>query len=194
MKKGFTLIELLIVIAIIAILAAIVIIAINPAEVGKEARDAKRMQDLDSLVSAINLYLTEVTYPNLCFSGRGCAAGGTCTASTSAATIFGGSSPVVCSATVTTTTIDGTGWIDVQFSASTIGALNSLPLDPTNNASYTYAYKATTSPSLNFEIDTRLESVKYRDNMKTDGGDRNNCPSTYTENSCWYEKGTNLNL
>jgi len=193
MKKGFTLIELLIVIAIIAILAAIVIIAINPAEVGKEARDAKRMQDLDSLVSAINLYLTEVTYPNLCFSGRGCAAGGTCTASTSAATIFGGSSPVVCSATVTTTTIDGTGWIDVQFSASTIGALNSLPLDPTNNASYTYAYKATTSPSLNFEIDTRLESVKYRDNMRTDGGNRNTC-TNYTENTCWYEKGTKLDL
>ena len=71
MKKGFTLIELLIVIAILAVLAGIVIVALNPAELLKQARDGKRMGDLDSLVTALNLYLVDVSSPDLCI-GTAC--------------------------------------------------------------------------------------------------------------------------
>ena len=53
-KHSFTLIELLIVIAIISVLAATIIAATGGAR--KQARDARRTQDLDSLKTALELY------------------------------------------------------------------------------------------------------------------------------------------
>lgn len=53
-KKGFTLIELLLVIGIIAILAIVVFVALNPAQRFKDARDARRTSDVDTLLSAIH--------------------------------------------------------------------------------------------------------------------------------------------
>jgi len=196
MKKGFTLIELLIVIAILAILAGIVIVALNPAELLKQARDGKRIGDLDNLVAALNLYLTDVNSPNLCSSGSGCLAGGVCTATTTLK-IFNdnsGGSPVVCGIASSTTVINGHGWVDVDFTAVSGGSpIAMLPLDPLNSSPYLYAYKATTSPNSAFEIDARLESSKQRGLMANDGGDRNTC-SSYTEETCWYEKGTKSGL
>src|SRR3989344_5681288 len=64
-KKGFTLIELLIVIAILGILAAAVIVVLNPAQLLAQARDGTRLSDLDSVRSAIALYLTDVSAPAL---------------------------------------------------------------------------------------------------------------------------------
>lgn len=54
-RKGFTLIELLVVIFIIGLLASIVVVSVNTARM--KARDARRMQDLDSIRSAIELYI-----------------------------------------------------------------------------------------------------------------------------------------
>jgi len=59
-KKGFTLIELLVVIAIIAILAGLVIIRINNAS--RDARDTKRMHDLDQIKQALEMYKLENDY------------------------------------------------------------------------------------------------------------------------------------
>lgn len=53
-KKGFTLIELLVVIAIIAILAGLIIVRINNAS--KEARDTRRLRDLDQIKQALEMY------------------------------------------------------------------------------------------------------------------------------------------
>ncbi len=53
-KKGFTLIELLVVIAIIAILAAVIIATTTGAQV--QARDSRRVSDLDSIKTALELY------------------------------------------------------------------------------------------------------------------------------------------
>ncbi len=191
-KKGFTLIELLIVIAILAVLAGIVVVTLNPAELLKQARDAKRIADMDSLTGAINFYLTDVTSPNLCLGGAagGCINGGICTA-TSTLEVFGSSTPVVCGRERSLTAIDGTGWVDVNFSAITGGSpFAVLPLDPTNIDPYFYAYKAATSTAVTgFELNTRLESVKLRGKMQTDGGDRNDC-ADFSAATCWLETGS----
>lgn len=52
-RKGFTLIELLIVIAIIVILAAAVFVALNPAKRFADARNARRQNDVASILSAL---------------------------------------------------------------------------------------------------------------------------------------------
>lgn len=54
MKKGFTLIELLLVIAIIAILVVTVFAALNPAQRFKDARNARRSTDVETLLTAIH--------------------------------------------------------------------------------------------------------------------------------------------
>ncbi len=53
-KKGFTLIELLAVIFIIGVLAAIVIVSLGNAR--KKARDARRITDLDTIRTALEMY------------------------------------------------------------------------------------------------------------------------------------------
>lgn len=55
-QKGFTLIELLVVIAIIAILAAVVLVALGNAR--GEARDSSRKADMNSVMTALELYKT----------------------------------------------------------------------------------------------------------------------------------------
>jgi len=53
-KSGFTIVELLIVVVVIGILAAITVVAYNGIQ-GK-ARDAQRLQDMASIVKALQLY------------------------------------------------------------------------------------------------------------------------------------------
>ena len=54
--KGFTLLELLITIGIISILSGITIVAINPSKQFGQANDAKRFNDVNSLLSAVGQY------------------------------------------------------------------------------------------------------------------------------------------
>jgi len=54
--KGFTLIELLIVIAVIAVLGSLVFVALNPLARFQDSRNAKRMGDVEAILSAIKLY------------------------------------------------------------------------------------------------------------------------------------------
>ncbi|MBI2451200.1 MAG: prepilin-type N-terminal cleavage/methylation domain-containing protein [Parcubacteria group bacterium] len=61
-NKGFTLIELLVVIAIIGILAGIVLVSLST--VRSRGRDARRQGDLESVRTALELYLdANNTYP-----------------------------------------------------------------------------------------------------------------------------------
>jgi len=58
-RKGFTLIELLLVIAIISILAVVVFVALDPAKRFKDARDSRRTQDVDTILSAIHASIVD---------------------------------------------------------------------------------------------------------------------------------------
>ena len=186
MKRGFTLVELLIVIGILAILAVVVVLVLNPAQLLAQARDSQRISDLGSIKSAIGLYLATATSPSI-------AASTTCTI-TSCFSPFATSTLTVTSSTVVT----GGGWVAVDLTGTTGGSpLSALPLYPTNSTTYYYAFKGD-STNKTFELNGRLESTKYRDMMKTDGGNQNSC-TTYTENNdtpngCFYEIGTDPGL
>ncbi|KKU12656.1 MAG: hypothetical protein UX17_C0042G0007 [Parcubacteria group bacterium GW2011_GWC2_45_7] len=56
-KKGFTLIELLVVIAIIGILSTLAVISLGNART--KARDSKRLSDMRSVESALEIYYTD---------------------------------------------------------------------------------------------------------------------------------------
>ncbi len=172
-QKGFTLIELLVVIGIITILAVVVILTLNPAQLLAQSRDSNRISDLNTLKSAISLYLADVSSPDIgdaskCYetiaspipygTGTNCGAFLAGTASTSA-----------------DIAVDGTGWVPITFTNISAGSpIAKLPIDPVNTTSFYYAYRA--SSTLTFEIDGHMESTKYATTsgsnvQSTDGGD-----------------------
>lgn len=153
-KRGFTLLELLITISIIAILSLIIIFILNPAETLKKSRDAQRIADLATLKTALGLYLTASSTPDLdaatsvCFTSGGSSAmvsysleaadSSSCTAdivegadaagtfSTSDQCRYGGIGGAA-------GVVDGTGWTPVNLTVLTGGSpISNYPLDPTN--------------------------------------------------------------
>lgn len=58
-RKAFTLPEVLIVIGILAILAVIVIVAVDPIARFENARDARRLSDVQSITSALHQYVID---------------------------------------------------------------------------------------------------------------------------------------
>ena len=170
-KKGFTLIELLIVIGILAILVAAVVVVLNPAQLLAQARDGQRMSDMDSLRSAINLYLATAASPSLTTTST-MTSGSSSTFATAAGAgdtvdiaLFGAST-----LTSSSTVVTGSGWIPVNFTQITGGSpLARLPIDPINDGAHFYAYTAS-STSATYKLMTVLESSKYVTNMANDGG------------------------
>ena len=191
-KNGFTLIELLVVIAIIAILSVVVILTLNPAELLRQSRDSNRVSDFATLKSAIGLFAADVStssasalgapttlYVN---SGAGTATAtyGNANASAAgwgylAADIASGVSSSASRA------VNGNGWIPTNFSAISSGApIGSLPVDPSNVASYTYTFLASSTV---YKLASHMESIKYNttgagDVVTNDGG---NSTSTYEQ-------------
>lgn len=181
-KQGFTLLELLIVIAIIAVLSTVVVLLLNPGEYLKQTRDSQRLNDLDSLRNALNLFLYNATSTNPLGT---CPSGGRCTFNPGA-----GNGPFVnatCSSPIATSTaVNGTGWVDVNFSGLSVGSpLARLPMDPSNSATLFYAY-ACDNAGLKFKLAGKLESDKFKSQMlnSNDGGTKDT----------FYEVGNNMGL
>lgn len=78
------------------------------------------------------------------------------------------------------TSVDGTGWIKINFNQQNINTTE-LPIDPVNNASHHYIYCADQS---GWGIVTVFESDIYTKDMQNDGG----------IDDTKYEIGTNLEL
>ncbi|NMB92502.1 MAG: type II secretion system protein [Parcubacteria group bacterium] len=180
MKKGFTLLELLIVIGILAILSTTMILVINPAEMLKKARDSQRISDLNTLKTAISMYLTDVASPTI----------GTSTYSYSHVT------SVNCGATGNASTsqaVNGNGWIPINFTSITGGApISALPVDPNPTAYATspYLYYAYVVGSSNtFKIFANMESTYY-----SYGGTGSIEDKDGGTKSSLYEVGTDLSI
>lgn len=190
-QKGFTLIELLIVIAIIAVLSVVVVLTLNPAELLRQARDSARVSDMSSMDSALSLFLAD---------GGTFSRSDTCYAfSSSTATSCGTAALGMGFNSASLTTVNntgsssrattGAGWLPVNFASSSAGApFGTLPVDPTNNSSYFYAFAAGSSST--YKLNARMESTKYSTGTTNvmlnskDGG---------TSDSL-YEKGNTLSL
>jgi prepilin-type N-terminal cleavage/methylation domain-containing protein len=196
-RAGFTLIELLVVIAIIAILAVVVILTLNPAQLLAQARDSNRVSDMATLKTAISLF--EVDSPGMALGTIG-----TCyvtlpsgvfwtpdqTGAWGATTTCGAwfaSAGLITATSATSTAIDGSGWIPINFSGISSGAPFGVePIDPINTqgtgaAQSTGAYFYGFIPAgaaKTFKLSAIMESVKYQnggagDVESTDGGNNN---------------------
>ena len=58
-NKGFTLVELLVVIGIISALTAVVFVALDPAKRFKDARNARRTTDSDTILAAVHQFIVD---------------------------------------------------------------------------------------------------------------------------------------
>jgi prepilin-type N-terminal cleavage/methylation domain-containing protein len=58
-KSGFTLLEILLVIGIIAVLAVVIFIALDPAKRFKDARDSRRVTDVENILNAVHQYVVD---------------------------------------------------------------------------------------------------------------------------------------
>ena len=134
---GFTLIELLLVIAVIVVLAVVVFVALNPASRLASARDARRIADVDALLTATHEYIVD---------NAGTVPAGI---STSSDSMIG---------TCATTTAWTTGGCNVPTSSACFNPtalyapyLKVLPMDPGNTSSSTvtdYAISASATSGI----------------------------------------------
>jgi len=181
--SAFTLIELLVVMGIIGVLMAVTILVINPNQNFQKARDTTRISDLNSLNTALNMYVIDTgndfsspdytVYVSLPDSSPTCAAWSLPALPTSHPWVYH------CSPSDTYRKIDGTGWIPVNFTLSPSRPLSTLPIDPTNNATYYYSFVKGGS----FELNAITESQTYKINPNNPP----NLPGVIA-------MGTNLNL
>lgn len=212
-KKGFTLLELLITIAVIAILSVVLVIILNPAETLQKSRDTQRISDLNTMRTAVGLYITTTSTPAissstnttnaLCVNGSGNPTLYLSAQNAASGTISVGSlTRAVTSTLASSTLVDGYGWIPIKFTELTGGSpIGQLPIDPTNtavngtstattyaNSALMYRYACNKSP-LAFKLAARLESATYGvggtdDRSSKDGG----------TNTQLYEAGTDMSI
>lgn len=204
-RKGFTLIELLVVIAIIAILVVVVVLTLNPAQLLAQSRDSNRVSDFATLKSAIALYQADVSSTSMgsigviyaAYAGTNLPSSTTGWDSPGTETGWGYKSGDLTQGTASSSasrSVDGTGWLPINFSAISSGApFGSLPVDPLGTGQNTScqggkapcAYTYMTNGSGQYKLAAKMESTKYMaggsgDVETNDGG---NSTSTFESGS-----------
>ncbi len=185
MRKAFTLLELLIVIGILAILATVTFVVLNPAELLKQTRDSKRVQDLSTLNKAVEL--VHISNTNLSLGSSSVVYVSLADTSSNCSNLSLPSLPTGwsyrCVIQANLRKVDGQGWIPINFTSSTFGSpLAILPIDPINNASSGLYYIYVTGGS--WKLTGLFESEKQVKFMASDGGPDNGL----------YETGSDLEL
>ncbi len=160
-SAGFTLIELLVVLVIISVLSIIIFTLLNPLEINRQARDAVRLSDLANLQQAL---VAKIGDPD-----------------TDKNFLCNGSSGGCVGNSLGNRNVNGSGWIKANFDSIQGVTFHILPIDPVNLEPYFYTYS---SNGNNFELNAKIESVKFLNKSQSDGG---NNPEVY-------EIGTNLTL
>jgi len=122
-KNGFTLIELLVVIGIISALTAVVFVALDPAKRFKDARNARRTNDADTILAAVHQYIVDTggSMP----SGVGATASQIGTCGSGGATLCPGAQAAC---------------VDIGATLSSNKYLKSNPLDPASGSVSTTGY------------------------------------------------------
>ena len=123
-QKGFTLIEILLVIGIIAVLATVVIVSLDPATRFKNARDSRRLSDIQSILSATQQYIVD---------NKGLLPSGVDTTERQIGTETGGCSLSNSICSVTTGSC-------LDLSSDLAHYLKSIPFDPANGSNGTTHY------------------------------------------------------
>ncbi len=191
--KGFTLNELLIVIGILAILAGATVLVLNPGELLGQARDSKRIGELNSLASAITFHTNSIVggykgeentvYISLPDTVETCD-----TLLPSLPAIPAGWS-YHCVTTDNLTKTDGDGWLPINFNAMPGGSpFEQLPIDPENSASsnlyYSYVYGGASG---GYVVTALLESEKQGEKAYEDGGSDSERFEAGSDFSLWSE-------
>ncbi|MBI3485912.1 hypothetical protein HY025_03100 [Candidatus Daviesbacteria bacterium] len=146
------------------VLAPAVFASSDSIETQRERRDEQRLTDLRKVNKGIKLTVQESTISGILCNYTAFPCHGNSTTDSSSA--------------------DGTGWVKINLTQFT----DTLPVDPVNNAGangYHYVYCADKPAGVRqagWELNTKLESLKYAPLMTSDGGDDNNL----------YEVGSNL--
>jgi prepilin-type N-terminal cleavage/methylation domain-containing protein len=209
-QRGFTLIELLIVIGILAVLATLVILVLNPAELFKQSRDIRRLNDIKTLTAMVNYArfagkLSSTPNKRVDVSVPDTISGGDlCPTVTAIYPLADGAWSRWCAIPNDYLKLNGTGWLQVDFGdpfsfnemnnwvqytaaipqANLNGALASkLPIDPVNTAAGGLHYSFVHDAG-DFEFVVTFESAKYQTKASTDGG----------SDAGRYETGENMTL
>jgi|GEM_PF-3485938 len=186
--KSLTFLEVLITLTILSIVSILVVGLLKPQETFKAARDTKRITSIKQIEKAIELYLTEnqsldlgsstIIYISLPDNSP------TCSAWISQLPPLPSGYEYRCSANPQN--IDGTGWIPIDFTKSSITNISSLSTDPINSPPYYFAYVADNNKK-SFEITAYLESERNK-------GENSVSANDYGTNIYLYEGGSDRTL
>jgi prepilin-type N-terminal cleavage/methylation domain-containing protein len=142
-SKGFTLIEILLVIGIIAVLATVVVVALDPVTRFEDARNSRRLSDIQSILSAVQQYIVD---------NKGALPSGLDTNEKQLGTASSG-----CAITTGACEVNGdSDCLDV--SGSLAPYLKTIPYDPENGSEETTHYSITVDAS-NIVTVTSCEST-----------------------------------